>query len=89
MMEVGTTLTREMGAKIVLADPHRAVVMGPSKLRPAELRSPDIRAGMALLAAALCAEGRSVIDNIEQIDRGYEALDERLRSLGANIERVA
>jgi UDP-N-acetylglucosamine 1-carboxyvinyltransferase len=83
------TLTREMGAKIVLADPHRAVVMGPAKLRAAELRSPDIRAGMALLAAALCADGRSVINNIEQIDRGYEALDERLRSLGAKIERVA
>ena len=83
------TLTREMGARIVLADPHRAVVMGPAKLHAAELRSPDIRAGMALLAAALCAEGRSVINNIEQIDRGYEALDERLRGLGAKIERVA
>lgn len=83
------TLIREMGARIVLADPHRAVVMGPAKLRPAELRSPDIRAGMALLAAALCAKGRSVINNIEQIDRGYEALDERLRSLGAKIERAA
>ncbi len=83
------TLTREMGARIVLADPHRAVVMGPSKLHAAELRSPDIRAGMALLAAALCAEGTSVINNIEQIDRGYEALDERLRGLGARIERVA
>jgi UDP-N-acetylglucosamine 1-carboxyvinyltransferase len=83
------TLTREMGARIVLADPHRAVVMGPSKLRPAELRSPDIRAGMALLAAALCANGRSVINGIEQIDRGYEALDERLRALGAKIERAA
>ncbi len=83
------TLTREMGAKIVLADPHRAVVMGPSRLRAAELRSPDIRAGMALLAAALCAEGRSVINNVEQIDRGYEALDERLRTLGAQIERAA
>jgi UDP-N-acetylglucosamine 1-carboxyvinyltransferase len=83
------TLTREMGARIVLADPHRAVVMGPSKLRAAELRSPDIRAGMALLAAALCAKGRSVINNIEQIDRGYEALDERLRALGAKIERAA
>ena len=83
------TLTREMGATIVLADPHRAVVVGPSVLHPAELRSPDIRAGMALLAAALCAKGRSVINNIEQIDRGYEALDERLRSLGANIERAA
>lgn len=83
------TLTREMGARIVLADPHRAVVMGPSKLRAAEMRSPDIRAGMALLAAALSAKGKSVINNIEQIDRGYEALDERLRTLGAKIERVA
>lgn len=83
------TLTREMGAKIVLADPHRAVVMGPAELRPAEVRSPDIRAGMALLAAALTAKGRSVINNIEQIDRGYEALDERLRALGARIERAA
>ena len=83
------TLTREMGATIVLADPHRAVVVGPSVLHAAELRSPDIRAGMALLAAALCAKGRSVINNIEQIDRGYEALDERLRSLGAKIERAA
>jgi len=83
------TLTREMGARIVLADPHRAVVMGPSQLRAAEMRSPDIRAGMALLAAALCAKGKSVINNIEQIDRGYEALDERLRTLGAKIERAA
>lgn len=83
------TLTREMGARIVLADPHRAVVMGPSQLRSAEMRSPDIRAGMALLAAALCAKGTSVINNIEQIDRGYEALDERLRVLGAQIERAA
>lgn len=83
------TLTREMGAHIVLADPHRAVVMGPSKLRAAELRSPDIRAGMALLAAALCAEGKSVINNVEQIDRGFEDLDTRLRALGAKIERAA
>ena len=83
------TLTQEMGAQIVLADPHRAVVIGPTRLRPAEVRSPDIRAGMALLAAALCAEGKSVINNIEQIDRGYEALDERLRALGAKIERAA
>src|SRR5438046_2506192 len=71
------TLTREMGARIVLADPHRAVVMGPSKLRAAEVRSPDIRAGMALLAAALCATGTSVINNVEQIDRGYEELDRK------------
>ena len=83
------TLTREMGARIVLADPHRAVVMGPSALRPAEVRSPDIRAGMALLAAALCAKGTSVINNVEQIDRGYEELDTRLRALGAKIERAA
>ena len=82
-------LSREMGARIVLCDPHRAVVMGPSQLYGAELRSPDIRAGMALLAAALCAKGTSVINNIEQIDRGYEALDERLRPLGAKIERAA
>ncbi|HYY54664.1 MAG TPA: UDP-N-acetylglucosamine 1-carboxyvinyltransferase [Candidatus Dormibacteraeota bacterium] len=80
-------LSREMGARIVLCDPHRAVVMGPSQLYGAELRSPDIRAGMALLAAALCAKGTSVINNIEQIDRGYERLDERLRGLGAKIER--
>jgi UDP-N-acetylglucosamine 1-carboxyvinyltransferase len=83
------TLAREMGARIVLADPYRAVVMGPSQLRAAEVRSPDIRAGMALLAAALCAKGKSVINGIEQIDRGYEALDERLRALGAKIERAA
>jgi UDP-N-acetylglucosamine 1-carboxyvinyltransferase len=83
------TFTREMGARVVLADPHRAVVMGPSPLRAAEVRSPDIRAGLALLAAALCAKGTSVIHNIEQIDRGYEALDERLRALGAKIERAA
>jgi UDP-N-acetylglucosamine 1-carboxyvinyltransferase len=83
------TFTREMGARVVLADPHRAVVMGPSPLRSAEVRSPDIRAGLALLAAALCAKGTSIIHNIEQIDRGYEALDERLRALGAKIERAA
>jgi len=82
-------LSREMGARIVLCDPHRAVVLGPSQLYGAELRSPDIRAGMALLAAALAAKGTSVINNIEQIDRGYEQLDERLRGLGAKIERVA
>ena len=83
------TLTREFGARIVLADPYRAVVMGASKLRGAEVRSPDIRAGMAMLAAALSAKGRSVINNIEQIDRGYEELDTRLRALGAKIERAA
>ena len=77
-----------MGAQIVLCDPHRVVVSGPSKLYGRDLVSPDIRAGMAMLIAALCAEGRSVIDNVQQIDRGYERIDERLRSLGADIERV-
>jgi UDP-N-acetylglucosamine 1-carboxyvinyltransferase len=79
-----------MGARIVLCDPHRAVVAGPSQLygEPDGLPSPDIRAGMALLIAALCAQGRSVIYNIGQIDRGYERIDQRLRKLGAQIERV-
>ncbi|MEO7368667.1 MAG: UDP-N-acetylglucosamine 1-carboxyvinyltransferase [Gemmatimonadaceae bacterium] len=78
-----------MGAKIVLCDPHRAIVAGPSKLRGATLDSPDIRAGMALLIAALCAEGSSTINNVNQIERGYERIDDRLRALGANVERVA
>jgi len=77
-----------MGARIVLCDPHRAVVVGPTELHPATLVSPDIRAGMALIAAALCARGRSVIMNAHQVDRGYERIDERLRSLGAAISRV-
>jgi UDP-N-acetylglucosamine 1-carboxyvinyltransferase len=77
-----------MGARIVLCDPHRAVVVGPTELHPATLVSPDIRAGMALIAAALCARGRSVIMNAHQVDRGYERIDERLRSLGAQISRV-
>lgn len=77
-----------MGAQIVLCDPHRVVVSGPSRLYGRDMVSPDIRAGMAMLIAALCAEGRSVIDNVQQIDRGYERIDERLRSLGADIERV-
>ena len=77
-----------MGARIILCDPHRAVVTGPAKLHGERLESPDIRAGMAMLIAALCAEGTSVIGNISQIDRGYERIDERLRGLGAAIERV-
>ncbi len=77
-----------MGARIILCDPHRAVVSGPAKLHGERLESPDIRAGMAMLIAALCAEGTSVIGNIGQIDRGYERIDERLRALGASIERV-
>ncbi len=76
-----------MGAKIVLCDPHRAVVAGPVRLYGDRLESPDIRAGMAMVIAALCAEGRSTIGNIRQIDRGYERIDERLRALGASIER--
>lgn len=77
-----------MGARIVLCDPHRAVISGPARLQGARLTSPDIRAGMALLIAALCADGQSTIENIWQIDRGYERIDERLRALGAHIERV-
>jgi UDP-N-acetylglucosamine 1-carboxyvinyltransferase len=76
-----------MGARIVLCDPHRAVVVGPSDLQAATMVSPDIRAGMALIGAALCAEGRSVIMNAHQVDRGYERIDERLRALGARITR--
>ena len=78
-----------MGADITLCDPHRAIVSGPSRLRGERVESPDIRAGMAMLIAALCADGRSEIHNIRQIDRGYERIDERLRALGARIERVA
>ena len=78
-----------MGAWVLLCDPHRAVVSGPSRLHGERMESPDIRAGMAMLIAALCAEGQSEIGNIRQIDRGYERIDERLRGLGARIERVA
>jgi UDP-N-acetylglucosamine 1-carboxyvinyltransferase len=78
-----------MGARITLCDPHRAIVSGPSRLHGARLESPDIRAGMAMLIAALAAEGTSEIGNITQIDRGYERIDLRLRDLGARIERVA
>jgi UDP-N-acetylglucosamine 1-carboxyvinyltransferase len=78
-----------MGADIVMCDPHRAIVTGPRRLRGERVESPDIRAGMAMLLAALCAKGKSEIGNIRQIDRGYERIDERLRELGARIERVA
>jgi UDP-N-acetylglucosamine 1-carboxyvinyltransferase len=77
-----------MGARIILCDPHRAVVSGPAQLYGERLESPDIRAGMAMLIASLCAEGTSVIGNVGQIDRGYERIDDRLRALGASIERV-
>jgi UDP-N-acetylglucosamine 1-carboxyvinyltransferase len=76
-----------MGARIILCDPHRAVVTGPARLVGQRLESPDIRAGMAMVIAALCANGPSSIGNIRQIDRGYERIDERLRALGADIER--
>lgn len=80
-----------MGARVVLCDPHRCIVQGRSPLtgEPDRISSPDIRAGMALLLAALCAQGRTVIRNIGQIDRGYERVEEKLVSLGAHIERVA
>jgi UDP-N-acetylglucosamine 1-carboxyvinyltransferase len=77
-----------MGARVVLCDPHRAIVTGPTELVGDTITSPDIRAGMALLAAALCARGRSVIMNAHQVDRGYEEIDVRLRSLGAEIQRT-
>ncbi|HKT59984.1 MAG TPA: UDP-N-acetylglucosamine 1-carboxyvinyltransferase [Gemmatimonadales bacterium] len=76
-----------MGARIVLCDPHRAVISGPSPLKGGTVESPDIRAGMAMLLAALAAEGPSTIHNVGQIERGYERIDERLRALGADIER--
>jgi UDP-N-acetylglucosamine 1-carboxyvinyltransferase len=77
-----------MGARIVLCDPHRAVISGPAPLRGGTVESPDIRAGMAILLAALAADGVSTINNIGQIDRGYEKIDDRLRALGADIQRV-
>ena len=77
-----------MGARIVLCDPHRVLVAGPSKLRGARVESPDIRAGMAMLLAALCADGTSTIHNARQIERGYERIDQRLNALGAKITRV-
>ena len=80
-----------MGAQIVLCDPHRAVVVGldkQSSLRGNTMSSPDIRAGLALLIAALSAQGKSIIQNSEQIDRGYQNIDIRLQALGANIKRV-
>ncbi len=77
-----------MGARIVLCDPHRAVISGPATLYGERFESPDIRAGMALLIASLAAEGQSVIGNIRQIDRGYQRIDERLQAVGAQIERL-
>ena len=76
-----------MGARIVLCDPHRAVVYGPARLKSSVVTSPDVRAGMAMVIAALCAEGESLIRNVYQIERGYENIVERLTSLGARIEK--
>ncbi|MBM3152725.1 MAG: UDP-N-acetylglucosamine 1-carboxyvinyltransferase [Chloroflexi bacterium] len=84
-----TDKLKGMGAQVTLCDPHRCIVQGPTRLFGEKLESPDIRAGMAMLLAALAAEGKSTIRNIGQIDRGYEKVDEKLRRLGANIERVA
>lgn len=84
-----TDMLVQMGANIIMADPHRVVVNGPNKLYGKKLVSPDLRAGMSLIIAALIADGETEIDNIYQIDRGYEKLDERLRGLGADIKRVA
>ena len=78
----------EMGARIVMCDPHRVLVIGPSKIYPGAVASPDIRAGMALLIATMAADGGSTIQNIGQIDRGYERIDERLNALGARIKRI-
>jgi UDP-N-acetylglucosamine 1-carboxyvinyltransferase len=82
-----TDKLRGMGAQIVLCDPHRCIVQGPAQLIGEKVESPDIRAGLALVLAALAAEGRSVIRNVGQIDRGYERIDEKLRGLGAQIKR--
>jgi UDP-N-acetylglucosamine 1-carboxyvinyltransferase len=82
-----TDKLKGMGAQITLCDPHRCIVQGPTKLYGERVESPDIRAGMALVLAALMAEGQSTIRNVGQIDRGYERIDEKLRQLGANIER--
>ncbi len=81
----------DMGAKVILCDPHRATVIGnnhQSRLKATKMTSPDIRAGISLLIAALSASGTSIINNIEQIDRGYEDIEARLRSIGAKIERI-
>ncbi|MBU2081849.1 UDP-N-acetylglucosamine 1-carboxyvinyltransferase [Patescibacteria group bacterium] len=83
-----TDILNQMGADITMADPHRVIVRGPAPLSGKKIYSPDIRAGMALLIAALIAKGESVIDNIYQIDRGYYKIDERLKALGADIKRV-
>ena len=81
-------LLMQMGADIIMCDPHRIVVKGPRRLTGKKLNSPDLRAGIAMLIAGLIADGRTEIDNMYQIDRGYENIDGRLNSLGANIKRI-
>jgi UDP-N-acetylglucosamine 1-carboxyvinyltransferase len=83
-----TDILNRMGANIIMCDPHRVVVSGPTCFHGIKMESPDLRAGIALLIAALIAEGKSEIENIQQIDRGYENIEGRLRALGANIERI-
>ena len=83
-----TDMLMQMGADIIMCDPHRVVVHGPNVLTGRKLTSPDLRAGIAMLIAGLLAQGTTQIDNIYQIDRGYEDIDGRLRQLGAKIERV-
>lgn len=85
---IWTDMLSQMGANIIMCDPHRVVINGPSKLYGKKLISPDIRAGIGLVIAALIAKGTTEIDNIYQIDRGYENIDERLRKLGADIVRI-
>jgi len=84
-----TDMLNQMGANIIMCDPHRIVVQGPSKLFGRRIVSPDIRAGISLLIAALISQGESVIENIEQIDRGYEKIEERLQKIGAEIKRIS
>ena len=79
---------KRMGANIIMLDPHRVIITGPTKLRSREVESPDIRAGMAFIIAALIAKGKTIINNIYQIDRGYERIEEKLKLLGADIKRV-
>jgi UDP-N-acetylglucosamine 1-carboxyvinyltransferase len=83
-----TDKLKQMGARIIMADPHRVIINGPTKLRGRKIISPDIRAGIALVIAGLIAQGTTTIGNIYQIDRGYEKIDTRLRRLGADIQRV-
>ena len=83
-----TDMLSQMGANIIMCDPHRVVIIGPNNLYGQKLISPDIRAGIALVIAALIAKGSTEIDNIYQIDRGYEKLDERLKAIGADISRI-